>query len=261
MAAEIRNQSSSESLYESSTFSEAFPSSIQSTNSDDKCIPSYLIVKKQIEDVILTQRAAVDQLVKYNIEIQNASRESLDATILSQEEKIKQLEKSIVEDYVLKEAYESLQSELKENYIHIDRHENLQTLLQNEYERHGETQAKLHEVVEKFNSCLLDIEKLEFQLKEKTLAFTQAYGKLEKELSESHVTNRNLEQLVKEMTIVCETQKQIIQQKENQILDMERKNSQHVMKLEQKVRDSVIEKQQEACLNKMFSNGDKKKKT
>ncbi|XP_013090235.2 myosin-3-like isoform X1 [Biomphalaria glabrata] len=267
MAAEVRNHSPTESQSESrsSLFSDPSLSPIQSFSTDcganNSSLPSYLIVKKQIEDVILTQRAAVDQLVKYNIEIENATRESLNTTIQSQEDKIKHLEKSIVEDYVLKVAYESLQKELKENYIHKDRYENVQKLLQTEQNKHGETQAKLQEVLEKFNGCLLDIEKLEFELAEKNMTFTQAYGKLEMELSEAQAKINNYEQLVQEMTTLCERQRTFIQQKENQCLELERKNSQTQLQFEKKVRDSEVEKQQDAYMNKIFNCVDRKRKT
>ncbi|CAL1529261.1 unnamed protein product [Lymnaea stagnalis] len=235
-------------------------SSVCSNNSNGTSLPSYLIVQRQLADVIITQRVAVQQLVQNNIDVLNASRESFNTTVKSQEEKIKALEKTIIEDYVLKEAYELLQTEMKENYVHKEKYEKIQKLFEEEYAKHSETQAKLQDVLEKFDSCLNEISKMEQQMKESNSAFNLACDTLKGELSDAYANNRELGAFLKEKTLQSERQEGIIQQKQARIEELEREKTLQSRKYQQKLTETEIEKQQEAYLYKMLNDVNTKKK-
>ncbi|XP_059152120.1 synaptonemal complex protein 1-like [Physella acuta] len=179
-----------------------------------------MIVHKQITNVLLTQKSTVEQLIKNSISILNESRVNFDSTVKSQEEKIEQLEKSITEDYVLKEVYTQLQNELKEKYVHKDSYLNLQEKLEEECRCHGETQAKLQLVFEKFEDSLQHISSLENKLSETTASLNLECTALQKEISDVHAQNNNLQVQLQEKTALSEEQLALIDQKQVEIEEL-----------------------------------------
>ncbi|BFY97004.1 hypothetical protein BsWGS_00044 [Bradybaena similaris] len=249
-------------------------------------VPSYVIVQRQMQDVLLTHRAAVEQLLRNNIEVLNESKTSFGKVVSSQEEKLRMLEKSVTEDYVPKVMYDSLRMEVQENFVPKEKlnalqenfvpkeklnalQENfvpkeklnaLQENLEQEYGRHRQMEAQLQEVWGRLDVALCQVAALTKQMEDDKLMFHSTCEHFREEILELQASHKDIESRLAEKTWLCEEQKGQIAQQLVEIETLQKKQQTQTVKYKQMVLEANIEKQQEVYLSQLFNDKNKQNK-
>ncbi|CAG5121785.1 unnamed protein product [Candidula unifasciata] len=216
-------------------------------------LPSYLIVQRQMQDVLLVQRAAVEQLVRNNIDVLNESKTSFDKVVSSRDERMRMLEKSITQDYVPKVEYDSLRMEVQENCVPKEDLDTVEKNLEQEYKHRSQTEARLQEAQGKLDAALRQVAALTKQTQEDHLIFHTTCDSLREEILELQARNQDLESRLAEKSWLCEEQKSQIAQQQVEIEALQKKQQNQTVKLKQMVLEANVEKQQEVYLNHLFS--------
>ncbi|BFY97003.1 hypothetical protein BsWGS_00043 [Bradybaena similaris] len=223
-------------------------------------VPSYVIVQRQMQDVLLTHRAAVEQLLRNNIEVLNESKTSFGKVVSSQEEKLRMLEKSVTEDYVPKVMYDSLRMEVQENFVPKEKLNALQENLEQEYGRHRQMEAQLQEVWGRLDVALCQVAALTKQMEDDKLMFHSTCEHFREEILELQASHKDIESRLAEKTWLCEEQKGQIAQQLVEIETLQKKQQTQTVKYKQMVLEANIEKQQEVYLSQLFNDKNKQNK-
>lgn len=254
MAADVREEENSMSTMQETQ------DDISSIYSNDY-EPSYMIVQKQMRDLILSQNAAVEELVQSNIHTLNASKESFNSTVEGQEEEIRQLEKSIKNDFVSKSEYDQLKKELEENYIHIDKYKDIKKELESERCRHKETQTSLKEVADKLDITLEEVTVLTVDKQQDKAVLEERCDALGQELNTLQDKYSNLQSKFEDKFAACNQQIETITKQHGEIENLHQRQQQHKSKLRRKETDEEVQRQQQQYLRQALAGEDGRRGT
>ncbi|XP_005093346.1 serine/threonine-protein kinase MRCK beta [Aplysia californica] len=260
MAADVREEDVKCELSSRSALSKESDDEVSSSLCSTEYMPSYLIVQEQMRDLILTQKSAAEELVRSNISILNASKQSFNTTVESQEEKIRCLEATIQSDYVPRDVHESLQKKLEDDHVPLDKYNQLKKQFKEECEKHVQTQTRLREVLDQLDSSLHQISGLTMEREKDKATFEAGYDALRDEISALLKRNSELEEKLDDKCKVNSELEDRITRQHGEIEDLQEQKVQQKLKFRQKMTETEVAKQQEAYLNRVLS-GEEKKKT
>ncbi|XP_033756320.1 spermatogenesis-associated protein 24-like [Pecten maximus] len=207
---------------------------------EDNYVPSDVLVQNQLKDVIILQDLTINKLHQ-DITLQESTlRESfLPRDVYDSE--LKQLEKTIHEDYIPRQKYESLQTELEQEKL-----------------RHIKTQGELHEVQDKLEFALGEVEVLTKQLQREKAAFEKAFGSLQKKAVAETSKTALLTDKCSEISEEVQKKDEELNSKEQEIQQLEKKLKQQQMSYKKKLSDAEIQRKQDQYIAKLLEKQDKK---
>ncbi|XP_060064995.1 spermatogenesis-associated protein 24-like [Ylistrum balloti] len=207
---------------------------------EDNPVPSDVLVQNQMKDVIILQELTISKL-QHEITLQEST---LQESFLPREvydTELKQLEKTIQEDYIPREKYEKLQTELEQQKL-----------------SHLKVQGELHEVKDKLEFALGEVEVLTKQLQREKAAFEKAFGSLQKKAVEETSKTAMLTDKCSEISEEVQKKDEELNSKEEEIQQLEKKLKQQQFNYKKKLSDAEIQRKQDQYIAKLLDKQDKK---
>ncbi|XP_062567590.1 spermatogenesis-associated protein 24-like [Saccostrea cucullata] len=214
-----------------------------STFSETDSIPSDVLVQRQLQDIILTQKSVIERLSE-DVSLQETSLRESFLSRDTYEEDLRKLERSVQEDYVPKEDYIQLESQIEE-----------------ERKEHAKTRTELSEVTDRLEFALGEIEILTKQLAREKEAFQRAFGDVRSQAMKETSKNIKLESKCSEISKKVEHQEQDLNKKKEALQKLEKKIREKEIEHKKQLTEVEIEKKHEQYISRLMEEQDQKKKT
>ncbi|XP_060565999.1 spermatogenesis-associated protein 24-like [Ruditapes philippinarum] len=203
-------------------------------------IPSHIIVQKQLQDLIAIQKARVARL----------------------EQDVSMNNETLRDSYIPKEQYEtelsSLQESLRSDYVPREHYEMAVKQLEEEKMEHAQTKLKLNEVVDKLEEAMAEINNLREQVQQQKVTHEKTKGALKSKHMQETAKSMKLQSKCSEFSRTCEMQEEILNSKNSEIKDLERKLQEQQSLYKKEITEAEIEKKQQRYIAKMMEEQERK---
>lgn len=221
---------------------------------DNHSPPSYVIVQQQLRDLLTIQETTIGNLAQANVDTLNASRNAFSSTLQCKENKIVMLQRYIEEDLVSKEEYQKLYEKVKTELVPKRDFEDLELHFQDECKKHAQTQETLQNVVYQLATSSEKIKSLEEEAESNQDAFDVERKELKDQIGTIQARNNLLQAQLNEKLMLCEQQQDEISRLLQQVENLQHSKQNQSKKHKQQLRESEVEKQQEAYLQRMMAD-------
>lgn len=215
----------------------------ESPTFEEDSIPTDVLVQRQLQDVILTQKSVIERLSD-DLSLQETTLRESFLSRDTYEEDLRKLERSVQEDYISKADYIELESQLEE-----------------ERKEHSKTRTALQEVTDRLEFALGEVEILTKQLAREKEAFQRAFGDVRSKAMQETSKNIKLETKCTEISKKVEQQEKVLSNKKEAIEKLEKKLKEKEIEHKKQVTELEIERKQQQYINRLMEEQEQKKKT
>ncbi|XP_076101625.1 spermatogenesis-associated protein 24-like [Mytilus galloprovincialis] len=214
-------------------------SSVSVTETVD--LPSHILVQNQMQDIIFTQKNVIEKLSQDLSSHEDFMRESFASKSIYEEE-LKNLQKSIRDDYVPRSKLEEAENDLQEERL-----------------SHLNTKKQLNDVSDRLEFALGEIEVVTKQIEREKAAFQKAFGTVQTKAIQETSKSIKLERKYTDVTKQCEKQQDDLESKTEELKFLEGKVKEQEVVYKKKLNELEIQKKQDRYIAKMMEDQSRRK--
>ncbi|XP_063433150.1 spermatogenesis-associated protein 24-like [Mytilus trossulus] len=214
-------------------------SSVSVTETVD--LPSHILVQNQMQDIIFTQKNVIEKLSQDLSSHEDSMRESFASKSIYEEE-LKNLQRSIRDDYVPRSKLEEAENDLQEERL-----------------SHLNTKKQLNDVSDRLEFALGEIEVVTKQIEREKAAFQKAFGTVQTKAIQETSKSIKLERKYTDVTKQCEKQQDDLESKTEELKFLEGKVKEQEVVYKKKLNELEIQKKQDRYIAKMMEDQSRRK--